>query len=690
MPVFIFHLFGETRIFKRSFSIILPIVLFVLLPFSCSKGPFSENEKRILRYQNERQLSLLLKEALPLPSPRDRFRLCLAIGNSQDTTLVSALATFLADESAVVRSAATFAAGLLPCRQSQEMLRRQLEQAEDPDIVRQTVLALGRIGNPHHLQAVRKRLHNEADRTTLCTSAVHWFQRGVFDDSLLHICYQTLLSPNQTARQAAAVALQRIRDTDNIKPYVNLLLTAGNSPDTAVRITAARLLKNVQFRGKSEIYRHFLGDTDWRVRYEAVQALPSLENAETLWTALLDDSSAHVVAAAQQNPPPRLILSNRIISKILRNIDSPHRSVRGSAITFIYSREDSPLQKIQDSLAVETAFLPDMIAGFRSRPPSQKIYQTVLPLIDHHQKSVATTAYGFLVGQLDSLLKNQLILNSTGEQLIISGLTSADPVKIFLSAQYISSTSPDSIFLPHLYNCLENRNRYRYTESLVVVIRAIESIHPPDATEILFPLLHCRNRALRQEAGRVLRESYNLIFSSSNIYYDANLYRNLSKLQKYGIDPMVKITTNRGVIVIRCDGFYAPYTVDAFLHRIESGFYDGLLFHRVIPNFVAQSGDPRGDGWGGPAYYLRTERSPLRFEPGTVGMANAGADTEGSQFFITTSAQYHLDANYTLFGTVIQGLSVAERIERGDEIISVTITPASDYFGNDKPDRKAD
>lgn len=661
-----------------------------MLLCSCSKSPFAESEKRILRYQNERQLSLFLKKAPLPPNPRDRFRLCLAIGNSQDTSLVSALEALLADESTAVRSAATFAAGLLPCRQSQELLRRQLEQVDDPEITRQTVLALGRIGNLHHLQAVRKRLHSEPDRATLCISAVHWFQRGVFDDSLLHICYQTLLSPNQTARQAAAVALQRIKEENDILTYTNILLAAGESPDPAVRITAARLLKNVQFRGKSEIYRHFLSDTDWRVRYEAVQALPSVENADTLWTDLLSDSSAHVVAAAQQNPPHQLVLNNGILSKILRNSGSPHNSVRGSAITFLYSREDSLLHKIQDTLAVETAFLPDMIAGFCSRPPSQKIYQTVLPLIDHYQKSVATPAYRFLIGQLDSLLKNQLISNSMGDPLIISGLTSADPVKIFLAAQYISSTNPDSIFLPHLYNCLENRNRYRYTESLVAVIRAIETIHPPDATEILFPLLHCKNRALRQEADRVLRESYHLVFPPSNTYYDANLYRSLSKLQKHGLTPVVKLTTSRGAIFIRCDGFYAPYTVDAFLRRIESGFYDGLLFHRVIPNFVIQSGDPRGDGWGGPAYYLRTERSPLRFEPGAVGMANAGADTEGSQFFITTSAQYHLDANYTLFGTVVEGLPVAEIIEKGDRLISASIISSSDYLGGNKTDRKAD
>ena len=101
------------------------------------------------------------------------------------------------------------------------------------------------------------------------------------------------------------------------------------------------------------------------------------------------------------------------------------------------------------------------------------------------------------------------------------------------------------------------------------------------------------------------------------------------------------------------------------------GFYDGLLFHRVVPDFVIQGGDPRGDGFGGPGYDIRDEINPLRYRRGVAGMALAGPDTGGSQFFITLSEQPHLDGGYTSFGEVVAGDEVLDRIVPGDRIEGV-------------------
>jgi peptidyl-prolyl cis-trans isomerase B (cyclophilin B) len=105
----------------------------------------------------------------------------------------------------------------------------------------------------------------------------------------------------------------------------------------------------------------------------------------------------------------------------------------------------------------------------------------------------------------------------------------------------------------------------------------------------------------------------------------------------------------------------------------EQGFYDGLTFHRVIPDFVVQGGDPRGDGWGGPGYTLRDEIGPSRFHTGVLGMAHSGPHTAGSQFFITLAPQHHLDGAYTAFGEVTSGRDVLRLIEAGDEIIAMKL-----------------
>jgi cyclophilin family peptidyl-prolyl cis-trans isomerase len=130
----------------------------------------------------------------------------------------------------------------------------------------------------------------------------------------------------------------------------------------------------------------------------------------------------------------------------------------------------------------------------------------------------------------------------------------------------------------------------------------------------------------------------------------------------------VEVRTSRGSFRVRLDCPQAPRTCLSFLELAGHHFYDGLLFHRVVPDFVVQAGDPRGDGFGGPGYLLRDEIGRLRYRRGTVGMALAGPDTGGSQFFVTLSPQPHLDGGYTAFGEVIAGDGVLDAIEEGDRI----------------------
>jgi len=133
----------------------------------------------------------------------------------------------------------------------------------------------------------------------------------------------------------------------------------------------------------------------------------------------------------------------------------------------------------------------------------------------------------------------------------------------------------------------------------------------------------------------------------------------------------VEVRTEKGAFTIRLACPDAPLTCLNFLQLAGQGFYDGLRFHRVVPDFVIQGGDPRGDGSGGPGYAIRDEINRLRYRRGAVGMALAGPDTGGSQLFVTLSPQPHLDGGYTLFGYVTAGEEVLDRILQGDRIESV-------------------
>jgi cyclophilin family peptidyl-prolyl cis-trans isomerase len=137
--------------------------------------------------------------------------------------------------------------------------------------------------------------------------------------------------------------------------------------------------------------------------------------------------------------------------------------------------------------------------------------------------------------------------------------------------------------------------------------------------------------------------------------------------------PRAFIDTDKGTVEIELTVLDAPLTVANFITLARKGFFTGVAIHRVVADFVVQDGDPRGDGEGGPGYTIRDEINELPYMRGTVGMALDWQDTGGSQFFITHSPQPHLDGRYTVFGRVINGMDVVDRLAPGDVIRQVRV-----------------
>jgi cyclophilin family peptidyl-prolyl cis-trans isomerase len=133
------------------------------------------------------------------------------------------------------------------------------------------------------------------------------------------------------------------------------------------------------------------------------------------------------------------------------------------------------------------------------------------------------------------------------------------------------------------------------------------------------------------------------------------------------------LRTTRGSIVLVFERALAPRTVKTFVELANTGVLTNTPFHRVIPDFVAQGGDPRGDGSGGPGYTIPSEPHAGAFVRGAVGIATAGTDTGGSQFFLTHSDQPHLDGRYTLFATITDGHSVMDSLQREDLLLAVDL-----------------
>ncbi len=139
--------------------------------------------------------------------------------------------------------------------------------------------------------------------------------------------------------------------------------------------------------------------------------------------------------------------------------------------------------------------------------------------------------------------------------------------------------------------------------------------------------------------------------------------------------PQAKITTKYGDMIIELFEDETPNTVANFVSLIEKGYYDGLKFHRVVPDFVIQGGDPTGSGSGGPGYRIKceAETNKTKHTRGVLSMAHAGKDTGGSQFFITHRATPHLDGKHTVYGRVISGVEIVDKVQQGDVMTKVVM-----------------
>ena len=146
--------------------------------------------------------------------------------------------------------------------------------------------------------------------------------------------------------------------------------------------------------------------------------------------------------------------------------------------------------------------------------------------------------------------------------------------------------------------------------------------------------------------------------------------------------PQVLLKTNKGEILLELYEDEAPNTVANFISLVEDDFYNGLKFHRVIAGFMAQGGDPTGTGGGGPGYNIKcecTRKDHRKHDRGVISMAHAGPDTGGSQFFITFEKTPHLDGKHTVFGKVIKGMDVVDKIKQGDVIEKATVKQKRDH-----------
>jgi cyclophilin family peptidyl-prolyl cis-trans isomerase/HEAT repeat protein len=267
-----------------------------------------------------------------------------------------------------------------------------------------------------------------------------------------------------------------------------------------------------------------------------------------------------------------------------------------------------------------------------------------------------------------------------GGAIAIEQLKSGDPVVRAAAANAIAELKPAAgpASLADAYQRSLGDTTY---VARAAVLSALKAYGRETALPLLTDALSDKDWALRVRAATLLTELDPSSDAKSRIrpvpnIHPADWYARLT-LTTPPVSTHVYLETDRGSIQIELAVLDAPATVDTFVTLARAGFFDGLPIHRVVPNFVVQGGDPRGDGEGGPGYTIRDEINQRPYLRGAVGMALDWADTGGSQFFITHSPQPHLDDRYTVFGRVVSGMDVVDRIEQWDVIRRVRVWDGS-------------
>ena len=231
-----------------------------------------------------------------------------------------------------------------------------------------------------------------------------------------------------------------------------------------------------------------------------------------------------------------------------------------------------------------------------------------------------------------------------------------------------------------LFDAYKAARADKINDARIAIVEAADKLKHPMNIQVLSDSSGETDYVVRLKASDLLRATPTdvatirpLQIGKVETGHDKAYWRRVSDLSDSHKNPIAVIHTKKGDIRIELFAADAPMTVDNFIQLAKSGFYNGLSWVRVVPNFVVQGGDPRGDQNGGPGYQIRDEINLRQYGTGTVGMALSGKDTGGSQFFITHAPQPHLDGGYTIFGQVTEGMDVVNRIARGDKIERVEI-----------------
>lgn len=624
-----------------------------------------------------------LQELLASTEASVRARAALALASVQDPTAFEELASRLSDISPEVRRNAAFALGQLPLSDGGLLLLVSLVEEENPEVRARLIEALGKRGG---LDAVAKliegvsNLDEEVDRTLAVARAA---LREVRPPAALEFLVTRLTHPDRDVRSRSAYYFGRAASVTTWGEFAPRLREAldGYAPEEPAAMDLVQALGRLrdveEDEGRMARWMNFA--TDWRTRTNAARAvmsplwLESLEVRDALVLAL-EDQSEHVRIAAAGSITLLMWTSEEYLGRGKEWIRGPAedwRTQASFAAPLVAQGEGDAV--IDWTLRMANHHPAATVRGIESLGglPAPTVIGLLFELGEHPDPLVRAAA----VRALAQRWARGAVGDEPAERfytLFVGRL--GDPENLPAARAAISLSQPS--FGPLgaeavLEEAFAARRAGGDTNILVPILESMGSSSLP----LLREVVEGEQLMLRGAAARALErltgEQVPLGGAEATMPPPTIDWVVLSEL---GPAPRVRIETDRGEIFVRLFAEQAPLSVQAFVNDVRRGAHDGARFHRVVSNFVAQGGDfGMGDGGGVAGYQIRSEFTQLPFQRGVLGLASAGKDTEGSQFYLTHSMQPNLDGGYVAFGWVEQGADVLDRIQQGDQVIRMTV-----------------
>lgn len=638
----------------------------------------------IMQLEDRRVPAAELQKFTMHPRWEVQRRAALALGRLRDPEAATTLVELMSSSSPEVRVEAAFALGQLALPATNKALIKLFREEKDLEVRLTLIEALSKVTldslPPETDSTLVVQLGDDIPivRAEAALALGRLAQRNLKRPQWSEKLSALLQDKGEEVRWRACYALMRVADSTTAPALSNAL----QDRSARVRMQAARALgvlaAHAAMPALKQVAQH---DTDWRVRVNAATALGRIKYSAVEFSPAhfpLADENLHVRSAALQalgNTLERLRKANSgfvadscsalLQERIKENVNA-HWQERAAAV-----------QALVQLLQLEA--LPSLLPLLNAEPPQLRaaLANTLAALAGDEaflalEKLAGEENTAVRLAALEALAK--FSAQNHALPIYLKALQSNDPVLAATAAQKLAADSTQ---------------RFQHAEGIVAAYRQVREALDAETAQMFFnAMAQCGNRvaqpaleeALQAQDLVIARAAAEALKKLTGVNYAERLPRTIAATQPFTFAEIknlkgawAEITTESGTFEVALLPEEAPLTVLNFVRLANRKYFDGQTIHRVVPNFVMQTGDPRGDGWGGPGYAIRSEFGRLRYVRGMMGMASAGPDTEGSQWFITHSDQPHLDGRYTIFGRVRKGMEIVDALHVGHKIVRVKI-----------------